>query len=183
MFAHCPVSNCLLTANRSLLPSLHQYDALLFHSWKMFAPDVPVPPVRSPHQRYILFSNEPFSHCAYLTPWEETVLAGFFNSTFSFRKDADIYAPYGTVTTNHDAMDHAMVARLRREHSRLAVGEQEERAGLDLGGKVHPALWMASHCWTDSRREQYVKQLARHVDVRVVGGCAQVATYWGSVRR
>ena len=181
MFAHCPVTNCLLTANRSLLPSLHQYDALLFHSWKMFAADVAVPPVRSSHQHYLLFSIESFSHCAYLTPWEETVLAGFFNFTFSFRKDADIYAPYGTVTSSNEVMDHDMVAKLRQTYERLKIQEQEERAGLDLGSKVHPALWIASHCWTDSGREQYVGDLAQHMDVRVLGVCAQVARImWGS---
>ena len=33
---------------------------------------------------------------------------------------------------------------------------------------------MASHCWTDSRREEYVKELALHIPVTVVGKCARV---------
>merc|ERR1712018_679507 len=85
-FAHCPVKNCYITANRSHLPSLAQFDALLFHSWNLFhKKGMPAPKVRSKDQRYILFSLEAASHCAYLTPWEEQVLSNFFNDTFTFR--------------------------------------------------------------------------------------------------
>ena len=85
-FAHCPQQSCYITANRSHLPSLAQFDALLFHSWNLFhKPGMTIPRVRSKNQRYILFSLEPASHCAYLTPWEEQVLSNFFNDTFTFR--------------------------------------------------------------------------------------------------
>ena len=85
-FAHCPQPNCYITANHSHLPSLAQFDALLFHSWNLFQKrGMTVPSVRSADQRYILFSLEPASHCAYLTPWEEQVLINFFNDTFTFR--------------------------------------------------------------------------------------------------
>ena len=87
-FAHCPQQRCYITANRSHLPSLAQFDALLFHSWNLFhkpAPRTTIPRVRSLEQRYILFSLEAVSHCAYLTPWEEKVLSNFFNDTFTFR--------------------------------------------------------------------------------------------------
>lgn len=33
---------------------------------------------------------------------------------------------------------------------------------------------MASHCWTDSSREEYVKDLALHIPVTVLGKCAKV---------
>ena len=85
MFANCPHKNCYLTRNKRYLPHLHQYSALLFHTWKLFAKDVSVPVERSPLQKYIMFSIESFSHCAYLNPWEEKVLENFFNSTFTFR--------------------------------------------------------------------------------------------------
>ena len=85
-FAHCPQQSCFITANHTHLPSLAQFDALLFHSWNLFRkPGKTIPRVRSQDQRYILFSLEPASHCAYLTPWEEQVLSNFFNDTFTFR--------------------------------------------------------------------------------------------------
>ena len=113
-FAHCPQQSCYITANRSHLPSLAQFDALLFHSWNLFhKPGMTIPRVRSKNQRYILFSLEPASHCAYLTPWEEQVLSNFFNDTFTFRllkfnfflscilpsrRDSSISCPYGRVS-------------------------------------------------------------------------------------
>lgn len=51
----------------------------------MFQKDVLLPERRSASQRYILFSIESFSHCAYLNPWEMEVLDNFFNATFTFR--------------------------------------------------------------------------------------------------
>ena len=111
-FAHCPQQSCYITANHSHLPSLAQFDALLFHSWNLFHKrGMPVPKVRSHDQRYILFSLEAASHCAYLTPWEEKVLSNFFNDTFTFRlfniqhliillsrRDSSISCPYGRVS-------------------------------------------------------------------------------------
>ena len=47
--------------------------------------------------RYILFSIEPLYHCAYLTDWEYKVLEEYFNTTFTFRQDSDIFLPYGRV--------------------------------------------------------------------------------------
>ena len=35
-------------------------------------------------------------------------------------------------------------------------------------------LWIASHCWTDSRREEYIKELSKFIPVTVVGKCAKV---------
>ena len=40
--------------------------------------------------------------------------------------------------------------------------------------KVDNALWLASHCWTDSRREDYIKELDKHFNVSVIGACAKV---------
>jgi len=169
MFASCPHKNCYLTSNKQFLPHLHQYSALLFHTWKLFAKDVSIPVERSPLQKYIMFSIEPFSHCAYLNSWEEKVLENFFNSTFTFRKDSDISTPYGRILEKNIGQN---------------VGATELQAGFpktelyselssNLSSKTGSVLWLASHCWTDSRREDYVKELDKHLTVSVIGSCAK----------
>ena len=52
--------------------------------------------------RYILFSIEPQDDCAFLTDWEYTVLEGFFNTTFTFRQDSDIFLPYARVNLKQE---------------------------------------------------------------------------------
>ena len=55
--------------------------------------------------RYILFSIEPLYHCAYLTDWEYRVLEGFFNTTFTFRQDSDIFLPYASVRLKQEYIE------------------------------------------------------------------------------
>jgi len=122
-----------------------------------------VPRVRSKDQRYILFSIEPASHCAYLTPWEEQVLSNFFNETFTFRRDSSISCPYGRVS------------RLPSETTESqSLEELKKAASFERKSFSRAVLWIASHCWTDSRREEYVKQLSKFIPVTVVGKCAKV---------
>lgn len=169
MFENCQHKNCYLTANKHFLPNIHQYSALLFHTWKLFAKDVSIPLERSPLQKYIMFSIEPFSHCAYLNPWEEKVLTNFFNSTFTFRKDSDIYTPYGRILENNVGQN------LQQSELQLNFPKTELYSQLrkNLSRKAESALWLASHCWTDSRREDYVKELDKHLNISVIGACAK----------
>ena len=123
-----------------------------------------LPSRRSPRQTYILFSIEPFSHCAYLNPWELQVLDNFFNATLSFRRDSDIVLPYGAVrrVTRGDLNNHLQ-----------SYPDQEEAAGLQhhLDQKTGLCLWRASHCWTDSERETLVQEISQYITVTALGRC------------
>ena len=41
-------------------------------------------------------------HCAYMTDWEYEVMEDFFNTTFTFREDSDIFLPIGRVELKQD---------------------------------------------------------------------------------
>jgi len=170
MFENCPHQNCHLTANKQLLPHIHHYSALLFHTWKLFAKDVLIPHERSSLQKYIMFSLEPASHCAYLNPWEENALTNFFNTTFSFRKDSDIYTPYGRILgkENNPGLE---VSELQEEYVNSAFySDLKEK----LSTKTGRALWLGSHCETDSAREDYIEELDKHFNITIIGACAKV---------
>eukprot|EP00090_Calanus_glacialis_P015520 TRINITY_DN24506_c0_g1_i1.p1 TRINITY_DN24506_c0_g1~~TRINITY_DN24506_c0_g1_i1.p1 ORF type:complete len:300 (-),score=57.38 TRINITY_DN24506_c0_g1_i1:824-1723(-) len=170
MFENCSYSNCHLTANKQFLPQISQFSALLFHTWKLFAKDVPIPMERSTHQKYIMFSLEPASHCAYLNPWEEKVLKNFFNTTFSFRKDSDIYTPYGRIVEHYDNTN-LEVSQLQKEYLQSPLFSELKKK---LSAKVDNVLWLGSHCETDSNREDYIKELDKHFDITIIGACAKV---------
>ena len=34
-------------------------------------------------------------------------------------------------------------------------------------------FWLVSHCKSDNKREEYVKQLQKHINVDIYGGCGQ----------
>ena len=56
----CPVKNCYVTNNRSFLPSVDQFDAILFHQRSLNKDDLPVK--RSGHQKYIMYMMESASY-------------------------------------------------------------------------------------------------------------------------
>jgi hypothetical protein len=53
--AGCPVTDCILTHKIDYLPNLYEYDAVMINAFNY---NLTVPPVRSPHQLYIMSANE-----------------------------------------------------------------------------------------------------------------------------
>ena len=65
---HCKSRNCYVTNDRKYLPSVDQYDVILFHQRSLNKNDLPAK--RSSHQRYIMYMMEsasyPFSFVRYI---------------------------------------------------------------------------------------------------------------------
>ena len=43
--------------------------------------------------------------------------------------------------------------------------------------RLHPVIWIASNCKTFSKREAYVHELAKHINVKVYGKCSPEKSY------
>ncbi len=62
-FKHCPVHQCYGTNDSSLLPSIEEFDAVIFHPWNMekkwgSGKMKPWPQQRSTRQKYIMLNGE-----------------------------------------------------------------------------------------------------------------------------
>lgn len=140
---------CSVTNDRRLLSSS---DAIVFHVRDMDMNDLPTR--RSESQKWVFWSMEP-------PPY--SVFAGFnymhnmFNWTMSYRRDSDIYEPYGKVVPRNATTAY------KKDHRSLWKSKQKQ------------AVWMVSHCSTDSKREEYVQELKKHLDVDVYGSCGDHA--------
>ncbi|KAH9364460.1 hypothetical protein HPB48_021726 [Haemaphysalis longicornis] len=79
---------------------------------------------------------------------------GIFNWTMTYRLDSDIVNPYGTIEERDviQNLEYQKTRNIWRRKSRMAV-------------------WAASHCGAESRRDHYVKQLQKYVRVDVYGRC------------
>ena len=55
-FSVCPIKNCYVTDNRSLLESVDQFDAIQFHQRTINDKDLP--PIRKRNQKYIMWYME-----------------------------------------------------------------------------------------------------------------------------
>ena len=47
-----------------------------------------------------------------------------------------------------------------------------------LAGKTGACLWRASHCWTDSNREELVQQISSYIPVTIIGKCGDKVRDW-----
>ncbi|KAL1783809.1 galactoside 3(4)-L-fucosyltransferase-like [Sigmodon hispidus] len=135
-------ADCQLTAKRSLYP---QADAVIVHHREISTnprSQLPLQP-RPPGQRWVWFSLESPSHCSRLS-----ALDGYFNLTMSYRRDSDIFTPYGWLET---------------------LLEPPAQTQVNLSAKTDLVAWAVSNWNPKSARVQYYLKLKNHLHVDVYG--------------
>lgn len=144
----CPIRDCYLTRERTL-SALHQADAVIFNAPPLKYQDFPFDSHRRAEQRYIFLSPEP----PVLFADDIEKFNHLFNWTMSYKRDSDIPYLYGSVEPRS------------RPIKKLSVHDATK-------GKTKLVAWFVSHCFTQSRREAYVQQLAQLIDVDIYGDCS-----------
>lgn len=145
-FEHCEVSDCYVTSNK-LLQSQDEFDAIIFHAaeysiWRHGKPNK-----RSFNQRYIFFNLEtPISRQI-----DKYASYYFYNWTMTYLNKSDLFAPYARIikqSTNYTIPSLSFVTN-----------------------KTKLAAWFVSNCKTPSKRDKYVKELKKHVNIDIYGNC------------
>ena len=121
-----------------------EMDAILFHIRDINMTDLP--PTRKPNQKWILYGRESPAN-ARIKP----ELNRLFNATYTYRHDSDIPYPYGISIPTKRA--------ILKEN--FATGKS--------GGII---AWIVSNCETQSRRDEYVRELQKHIPVDEYGRCS-----------
>ncbi|ELU01962.1 hypothetical protein CAPTEDRAFT_143979 [Capitella teleta] len=140
--------NCEYTTDRT---RLLEADAVLFRARLLSKKDLPRK--RLPHQKYIVFENEP-PHKTWLYV-NLTDYNSYFNLTATIAWDSDIPV---------------------NSHRRY-IPDWDKFAALSrvnfTAKKRHdvPVAWFVSTCPTQSKREVYVKEMQRYIRVDVYGDC------------
>ena len=140
----CPVNTCTATDDKSTLADA---DVLMFHGPLIRE----LPKTRRPKQLYVFVQKEPW-----LDKSAKTLHAynDMMNLTMTYRTDSDILFPYGTTFTNHSLSGRKL--------------------GIDPQARSRSIVWPVSHCETDSKRELYVKELQKYIDIDVYGECGNL---------
>lgn len=141
----CPETRCEITADRR---RLLESDAVLFHVRTLSMLDLPRNRTRD--QKWIFFSLEapPYSRFQGFD-----FMVGMFNWTMTYRKDSDVYIPYGRIVP------------------KLTKSFNQSELYIKWKKKSKMAVWMVSHCFTAGNREKYIKQLKSFIDVDTYGSC------------
>ncbi|XP_067668260.1 glycoprotein 3-alpha-L-fucosyltransferase A-like [Haliotis asinina] len=141
-FDHCSVRSCEISTNEELISSA---DAVVVHGVNLPASKYPNNNV---DQVWIMYGWESpvhyHSNTVFRSDWN-----GRFNWTLTYRLDSDIPFPYNRILYTGGNVNISDV--LRRKSRSIA--------------------WFVSNCDTPSKRELYVKELRKHIDVDIYGAC------------
>ncbi|CAL1527929.1 unnamed protein product [Lymnaea stagnalis] len=114
------------------------------------------PPKRWPHERYAAAVWESPHHTGASFLYDShSVWNHAFNLTATYRTDSDIFIPY---------------SRLRFQPKPV---KERPNYGEIAKMKNKTAAWFVSNCKTQSRREDYVKEMQKYIDVDIYGACGQ----------
>ncbi|XP_059155126.1 alpha-(1,3)-fucosyltransferase C-like [Physella acuta] len=149
-FSKCHYNNCRYDG----LDLSEQTDVVLVNvDW---ITDDSLPKRRWPHQLYAAMTWEapPNTRAGFLSnanlSWNFA-----FNLTFTYRRDADIFLPYGIL-----------------EFKPLAKNVQPNYYEI-AKRKTRFSAWLVSNCETNSKREDYIDQMQKYVVVDTYGGCGR----------
>lgn len=156
---NCPISDCFTTDNRSMLPAINEFDAIVFHLRTFSVEDMPNK--RHPNQRWIFWSLEsPQYNMQDIEP-----LNGLFNWTMTYRIDSDIVQPYGWTQPLGSFTIHPKTEQIAR-----AMQVASKRKSTFKKTKL--VAWMVSNCQSKSQREKYANALGKYVPVDIYGDCS-----------
>ena len=145
---NCPVtSNCEVTSDRTMLAYSH---AVLFHFYDL-KDTVDVPEYHHPKQKWVFLNEEPPTLTEHVQSYNNT-----FNITMTYRRDSDVYDPYGYLVQKTPLEQMAYLRNGTRNFAR---------------GKTKMAAWFVSSCNAKSKRQDYVKELQKYIDIEIYGEC------------
>lgn len=162
-FKHCPAlqawMKCEYHLNTADHNVLNQSHAVLFHARHMDSSRTNytgLPSVHKSDQKWIFYESEaPTNVWNYVDIESEDWT--HFNLTATFASDSDLLLK-----------NHLMTCKPKRNWQSNGVNHAE--------GKSKIATWFVSHCDTSSRRELYVEELKKHVQVDIYGKCSKSST-------
>ncbi|XP_050052502.2 alpha-(1,3)-fucosyltransferase C-like [Dermacentor andersoni] len=149
LLENCP-AKCLVTNDRRLI---EYSDAVIFHVRDLKMADLP--PKRFSWQKWVFFLMESPPHTGFR---DFHLTHGMFNWTMTYRRDSDVYVPYGRVIPR-DSFNTNTKRDLK------AIWKSKKKT----------AVWMVSNCHTPGGREHFVAELKKYMDVDLYGACGDHA--------
>ncbi|BFZ14332.1 hypothetical protein BsWGS_17371 [Bradybaena similaris] len=146
----CAVNQCAVSDG----PVTNETDVVVVYGVGLT--DVFQSPQRWPNQTYVVSAWESPVHTRadFLrngnSPWNARV-----NLIMSYRVDADIFAPYASLRFSPKPLPE------RPNYYEIAKN------------KTRTALWFVSNCRSPSRRDVYVQEMQKYIDVDIYGACGR----------
>lgn len=169
----CPYTNCIVTANRSLLGDYTLFDVVAFHGIKLFniAIIYDFPKRRSPHQKYVYINIESPSNYPVCTHYFDR----YFNWTWTYKLDSDLRWGYFLI---RDSTGNIIGPKKDMQWiSWQSMLKVDAKTKEKLNSKTKAVAWFVSNCYTYSQREKYVMALQAYlrgkynIEIDIYGEC------------
>ncbi|XP_055715854.1 alpha-(1,3)-fucosyltransferase C-like [Phlebotomus papatasi] len=165
-----PVTNldvdCVITADKNYFSDIKKYDALVFSGSDNWSVNEVFPTERSPYQYYVFADLESpfFTKHKFLN-----ISAEIYNLTMTYRRDSDIYWPYGFISDKHVSY----ISDLQAPIWKLPSFENDFNTELyhKVRTKTKIAAWFVSNCNATSGRNDLVEVMKTHIDIDIYGKC------------
>lgn len=184
-FSHCRIKTCQASSkavNNSLSQNMSNYDAVVIHGVDFYLDDRTNKYIKSwrlPHQRIVFFMLEPPTiGPSYSSP----IYNYFWNYTMTYRRDSDVIRPYGYFVLKQHQSNGGIPKSVKQPQVAWPIDYNEAdfvsnilpTKGSFFRGrakKPRKIAWVASNCQTKSRRESFVIELQKYIDIDVFGKC------------
>ncbi|KAJ8339429.1 hypothetical protein SKAU_G00362150 [Synaphobranchus kaupii] len=143
------ISGCILTDSHASFPDA---DVVVFHHHELKRKWVRLPLhlPRPPTQKWLWLSLEPPASNGPLSAYDSV-----FNWTMSYRRDADVFIPYGELVPKATAS--------------VPVGDENDVDNVIPGNKTHLACWVVSNYKSRHERSKVYQRLKQVMKVQVYG--------------
>jgi hypothetical protein len=189
-FKGCEENRCYAFQTMFLQGPLEQADAVVVHGPNLWF----MPPKHSYNRRkeqlWLFYSMEPQGLTFCSSHYKLTDLDEWFNLTATFKFDSDIPVDYKEFRTWNDIVTHqkyvnefkklleiypndpkqSILNKLEQSypdssyyHKTSKISKRREKASV---------AWYVSHCETNSRREHYVQELLKYINIDIYGKCS-----------
>jgi len=141
---NCEFTNCEILFDQK---EIKNSDLVLFHHKNMNIKS----PMKTANQKWVFVSLEvPQNTMPY---YKQKQWTDKFDWTMTYRSDSEGYGPYGKI----------IPAKIIKEENHTAI----------FSMKTKDAVWVVSNCYTASKREKYVKEMQKIINVDIFGKCGK----------
>jgi alpha-1,3-fucosyltransferase len=161
-FRNCEYSSCTATSDKQ---EQNTSDVILIHMRSIKAPEF-LPGWRSPDQAWVMYTHESPAHSVIpYAPFNHV-----FNASMTYKNVSDIYLPSIQFQRRQQQQEQDPGDSL----SPRGPGSDGRMTTNYSAGKSRLVAWFVSNCKTQSRRERYVAQLQRYIDIDIYGNCGSL---------
>lgn len=173
----CGSIRCEIITNRSER-AVESYDAIVVLFGDKFLPLDSLELIdyqtarNNTNQRLVFFTQEsPLSlgSICNVSEW-----ANIFNWTMTYRRDSDIPLLYGRIVPEESALLSPEEVLHHIERARTSFRPRPFPVSRKRKTSKNIIAWTVSDCSTTSRREMYVEELSKYIDIDIYGECGNL---------